>query len=512
MKDQDKIHAKGFSFRDSFVPIADYSKIRVGVKTLDDASLKLETFSKGTSLNISKENILSYLDKEDVKNLKQISLYFFKASGIYRRLCKYLATIYRYDWYCVPQFAAGKTAKEDTVLKDFYQILNYLDNSNLKKMCGDIALKVLTEGCYYGYIIDMETGVGLQELPMDYCRVRYSIGTTPAVEFNMKYFDDTFKDVNYRLKVLKLFPKEFQKGYTLYKEKKLVPEYMGDTSGWYLLDPEKTIKFNIDNSDIPAFTSVIPYIIDLNEAQELDRKKTMQQLLKIIIQKLPMDKNGELIFDVDEARDIHNNAVNMLIRAIGTDVLTTFADVEVADLSSKAESVASDDLSRVERGVFNNAGISNNLFNTDGNTALDRSILNDEAAMRTLMLQFQDFFNKIIQKFQTKKNKKYSFRIIVLETTQYNYKEMAKLYKEQTQIGYSKMLPQIALGHSQSEILNTIIFEEDILHLSTIMRPPLSSNTMSGKAVSEEEKKVGRTEKPDNEKSDKTLMNKESEK
>ena len=68
------------------------------------------------------------------------------------------------------------------------------------------------------------------------------------------------------------------------------------------------------------------------------------------------------------------------------------------------------------------------------------------------------------------------------------------------------------MGHSQSEILNTIIFEEDILHLSTIMRPPLSSNTMSGKAVSEEEKKVGRTEKPDNEKSDKTLMNKESEK
>jgi len=27
----------------------------------------------------------------------------------------------------------------------------------------------------------------------------------------------------------------------------------------------------------------------------------MQQLLKIIIQKLPLDKNGDLIFDVDEA-------------------------------------------------------------------------------------------------------------------------------------------------------------------------------------------------------------------
>jgi len=27
---------------------------------------------------------------------------------------------------------------------------------------------------------------------------------------------------------------------------------------------------------------------------------------------LPLDKNGDLIFDVDEARDIHNNAVAML--------------------------------------------------------------------------------------------------------------------------------------------------------------------------------------------------------
>jgi hypothetical protein len=40
-----------------------------------------------------------------------------------------------------------------------------------------------------------------------------------------------------------------------------------------------------------------------------------------------------LIFDVEEARDIHNNAVEMLSHAIGVDVLTTFADVEVEDIA-----------------------------------------------------------------------------------------------------------------------------------------------------------------------------------
>ena len=35
-------------------------------------------------------------------------------------------------------------------------------------------------------------------------------------------------------------------------------------------------------------------------------------------------------------------------------------------------------------------------------------------------------------------------RVQILPTTIYNYKDMAKLYKEQSQLGYSKMMPQIA--------------------------------------------------------------------
>jgi hypothetical protein len=105
--------------------------------------------------------------------------------------------------------------------------------------------------------------------------------------------------------------------------------------------------------------------------------------------------------------------------------------------------------------------------------------LNDEGVLRTLPIQFGIFFDRVTHAKSPGK-RKYCFRLYMLETTQYNYKELSKLYKEQVQIGYSKMLPQIALGHSQSSILNTIIFENDILHLSTIMIPPVMSSTMSG--------------------------------
>ena len=100
------------------------------------------------------------------------------------------------------------------------------------------------------------------------------------------------------------------------------------------------------------------------------------------------------------------------------------------------------------------------------------------------------------------------------------------MYESHTKIGFSKLLPQIALGHSQSSILAAASFENNVLHLSEVMLPPLSSNTISGKDLlgknnsttssnsqvqqTTEEKTTGRPEKDDTEKSDKTLQNRES--
>jgi hypothetical protein len=79
--------------------------------------------------------------------------------------------------------------------------------------------------------VETENSILYQELPIDYCRCRYYIKNAPVVEFNMAYFDEQFPDLNYRLRVLKLFPKDIQRGYVLYKERKLSPDYKGDSSG-----------------------------------------------------------------------------------------------------------------------------------------------------------------------------------------------------------------------------------------------------------------------------------------
>lgn len=518
-----EIKEKGFSMTrfygdtkladETYTP--DFSKIKVGTKTLEDAVLDVSNYKKLNPSLGDKKTVLKAIDNCDYMTMRNVSNFFYKTSGIYSRLCRYMAYLYRYDWMVTPYVnSAKKKVGEAKVLEGFDKVLTYLDNFGIKKFCGEVALKVVRNGCYYGYIIEQEDRAVVQELPANYCRSRFFVNGRPAVEFDMKYFDDCFKDSSQRMKVLSLFPAEFRKGYVLYKEGKLIPEFAGDKSGWYLLDTENTVKFNVNGEDFPAFISVIPAIIDLDAAQELDRKKMAQKLLKIIIQKMPLDKNGELIFDIDEAQQLHNNAVRMLTKAIGIDVLTTFADVDVADMADKNTTTSVDDLEKVERTVYNEAGVSQMQFNTDGNIALEKSILNDEAAMYNLLLQLEGFLNDLIRRFN-KTPKKISFKVQILTTTIYNYKEMAKLYKEQAQLGYSKMLPQIALGQSQSSVLANAYFENDILDLVNVFVPPMSSNTMSADVLDKlgEKDTGGRPTKESQGEpvTEKTIQNQESE-
>ena len=518
---QEDIHAKGFKMNQQ-----EFAKIKLGRNVFEDITMSGAYGStKSVTRSYSdKAKVVKALTNNDLKELRAISRYFYRTSGIYSRICNYFAQMYRYDWYIAPELYGDKVS-EKKLLADFKKALTFLDNSAIKQTCGEIALKVIMEGVYYACVMISPTGgIMLQELPVEYCRSLYNRGRTPIIDLDMKYFDAKFPDVVQRMKVLKLFPEDVQKGYVLYKSGKLPADSVNEkNSSWYTLQAGSAIKFDFGNGGTPVFASAIPALLDLEASQELDRRKQMQKLLKILVQTLPTDKNGDLIFDIDEANDIHKNAVAMLSNAVGVDVLTTFADIEAINIQDNATAASNDELEKVERQLYNAFGTAQNLFNAEGNLATTNSILNDESMCRNLLYQFSNFYNQVTQLLST--NKKYNFRFWMLETTQYNYKELSKMYKEQMNNGYSKMLPQIALGHSQSFILNSCHFENVLLELYKVMIPPVSTNTINGEELLgrgdnsntgnsqnnvEGNGEAGRPEKEDGEKSDKTIANQES--
>ena len=106
----EEIHKKGFNilnsrdtnydpsvgFQYQGVP-TDFNKIRVGAKTLDDAIIKLGTYNKISPRLADKATVLRAIATYDLPLMREISDFFYKTSGIYARIIRYMAFMYRYD-------------------------------------------------------------------------------------------------------------------------------------------------------------------------------------------------------------------------------------------------------------------------------------------------------------------------------------------------------------------------------------------------------------------------------
>ncbi|MDV3428258.1 MAG: hypothetical protein LIR50_14770 [Bacillota bacterium] len=133
------------------------------MKKLEDAVLNLGSLRRIPNRGLGdKCVVLRAIAERNLPLMRSISEYFYNTSGIYSRICDYFAFMYRYDWYVTPEIFDKDNSKTEKILKEFNDILTFLDNSHIKKLCGDIALDVIKFGAYYGYIIPSSNGLVLQ--------------------------------------------------------------------------------------------------------------------------------------------------------------------------------------------------------------------------------------------------------------------------------------------------------------------------------------------------------------
>ena len=111
----EEIKKKGFNMRltDDNMPTnyagvsTDFSKIRVGIKTLDDATINVGELKRVNPKYGDKTYVLQAINRGDLKAMREISNFFYKTSGIYSRLCRYMAYLYNYDWLITPYINGG---------------------------------------------------------------------------------------------------------------------------------------------------------------------------------------------------------------------------------------------------------------------------------------------------------------------------------------------------------------------------------------------------------------------
>lgn len=311
------------------------------------------------------------------------------------------------------------------------------------------------------------------------------------MEFNLNYFYNIQNDTLITDEaLLATFPIEIQKAYKQFVgkvsnvekgirklKKGINDKVIKDNDLSWILVPENVGVVFYYRDKKPFLTSVIEAIADLDDYKGIEKSLDKQELAKILIQKLPMNDDGELVFTTAEAAEIHRAAVGMLENNNNVDVMTTFAETQMFDLQSKA-SANRDNLEKMERSVYNEAGLSKNLFASEGTTALDYSVRTDCALAYNMAKQFIPFVNYHLN-LKNKKSKIFLV-FLLLPITQYNREDMFDLYLKAAEYGYSKLLPGIAAGIKQSDMIDLMHYENDVLKLHDVMIPVQSAHTTSG--------------------------------
>ena len=443
-----------------------------------------------------------------------LSRCYFNINGLYRRIIIYFSTMLLYDTVVVPKFTK-QTIEKNKFLKNYYKTLAFVDKAKLPQELSRIFTIMLVDGVYYGLIYDTPDGsIIFGDLPRGYCRTRFrSNNGNQLLEFNVGYFN-TFTDERERELVLANFPKPIMDYYNRWKEGR-------ESTPWYLCPENEGVAFicSIDGNSsvntLPFFIQTIPAISRLKDYEKADLDAVENELSKLVINKIPLDKENELAFELPEVEAVHKGIVDMLSDNPHIDVITTFCDTDVASLGSTVDNVRND-LSTITHLVYNEAGVSKQLFDNDSAISIQYSIQNDLALVLALIKVIERWLSFEIN-YKFGKNEEFFYEINILPISHYNREEMSNLYLKGAQYGYSKFYAGAALGIKQTDVIALTLVENDFLDLDARMIPLQSSHTTANSVTANrassnnsDNEDGGGQEKEVSELSEKTIANKES--
>lgn len=418
--------------------------------------------------------------KEEIKRIiafgtsserAELSEHFFRTNGFYKRIILHYATFLTYAWLLIPKVKSRKKTKENKINSTknsatYYEAADFCSSFQIEGKCKLFAKEVLVKGGYYGLIHDNGEYVAIQNLPFDYCRSRFkNEQDVDIVEFNVAFFD-TIREEQLRKEIIKTYPKFISKAYYEYKNK--------GKEKWIFLPADLGIYFCFFE-EIPFFLDLIPLLDDLEDYKEIDKKRNLLALKRILVQEVKTD-GLKLVFEPEEAAEMHEGAVEMLNNNQDVDVLTTYNDTELLDLSGNENGT---EIQAVLDLIFEAAGVSKEIFSSKTEAGLKVSLQNDLSIMSILGDVFGHFFTVLVNnKFSTKT---LGFKLSILPVSEYNKEEYTSKAKDLAAFGYSFLTPVAGIGMDQLTLTDLKDLENELLDFENVLKPLQSAYTQSGK-------------------------------
>ena len=464
--------------------------------------------------NYTPEEIASIIESGSLSEQQKLSRNYFNKDGYYKQIIIYYATLLKYMGLLIPNPTNGKNLSTSHIQKRYYNALDYVERMQLPILCTNFAQRALVDGCYYGMKVETDKNhFQVIDLPTGYACSRFKdIEGNDVVEFDVSYFA-TITDEEQRRAALSVYPKVVAKAWKELRSGKRKDK-------WVIIPKDVGVCFPFFDGR-PLFLNVIPATIEYDEAIAAERERDAEEIRKIIVQKIPHLNDGRLLFEPDEAEEIHFGTVGMMKGNKNISVLTTYGDVSAIASNTSADR-AETTLTRMEQNIYAQAGVSGQAFASTGSSSLETSLNNDLALMMVLANKFSRFItNTLNDNFA---NGNITFKYSIMPITYYNTADYVDTTFKLVGSGYSALLPALALNMTQRDLINIKDLENDVLKLGDRLKPLQTSYTQSadgsdgedggedpkGKPVETDIDEGGRPKLKEDKKSDKTHKNEES--
>ena len=439
-----------------------FKQVRDVTKTT--RQIPISSYNKGNVIKYL-QNIDSYEDE-----LRGLSRYLFYRCQIYFRLSMYNATMFDLNArYVVPTYDPTGDNDKESMLKDYYDTLVWLDRMSLQGNFLQVLINNFIEDVFYGCCWLDETGMFILKIPPDYCRI------------SGKYFTGDYS---------------FSVDMSKYKKFEDVLEYLGDPllsmykkyggnnqNKWQPMPDEYALctKSRVETWEtiVPIYSGLFIDLIGLLNLGDVQAVADEQQIYKLITATIPTlsgaDEPDQWAVNIDFAVDYYNKLVDSLPPYIGSVIsplplnTISFSDDQTTDTTK---------VQKATKEVLNTSGGAQilNSSSISGAEAFRAATKADtELAISALLGQIQGWVNRMLS-YQVKNAAKVKF----FEVSSYTKDTLREAMQKDLQYDSSKMILINALnGISELDTLSMAFLANDVLDLKNKFVPLVSANTVS---------------------------------
>ncbi len=396
------------------------------------------------------------------------------SSQFYMRLNNYFSKMglfnYNIDVYDAKTSELDSEEKLNKLRDSFANVCSEFEKMGFKHEMFKIMSTLVVEDVFYGLIFEDSYDFFIHKLNPSICKIR-------------QIQDGVY---NYRIRLSGIEPLEIGT-YPSYVQQAYIEYRNGDDyfDGWYIPPADKQVCFKLNESclyPMPLLLALVKDILDLDVYKKLKMQKARVDNYKAIVIEIPIDENyvdKPLLTDETLAVFAEMNKANM-----PDDIGLIHAPGKATAVSFKDNTNNANNLSDAIKNIYDNAGVSSEMFNSGSSgTAFKLSLENDAAFIYAFYRQCERYFTRFI-KLRKYNKPAFKFALRIQDSTVFNRFEVADAFLKAAQNGEPfKIDYGVALGKSPSRIIGSTILENKVLSLHTEFIPLATSYTSTGEDI-----------------------------